>query len=120
MDLASKHSLGQLQEAPRSPLPPGWTASSGNAVNDSGQVVGTLSNNSSFFTKAFIGTTSGSSEVLFPPGHGSTGGGGVNNSGQIAGGTFDAPLRSLYRYGRRNYFASFAERLDGGIGDGDQ
>jgi hypothetical protein len=65
------------------PFPRGWTNSGGYAVNNSGQVAGSLSNSST--SEAFIGTTSGLTVIPLPSGWTSSLGNGVNNSGQVVG-----------------------------------
>ena len=65
--------------------PAGWAASVANGINDSGQIVGYVSNTNGSVNQAFIGTVAGITPIPLPAGWTSSQAYGINNSGQIVG-----------------------------------
>jgi hypothetical protein len=72
------------------PLPAGWQSSAGYGINDSGQVAGSVSNETGG-AQAFIGTAAGSTPIPLPAGWSRAYGYGINNSGQVAGQVSNEP-----------------------------
>src|ERR1035441_6268994 len=65
------------------PLPAGWTSSFASGINNSGQVVGHVSNGTT--SQAFIGTPASITPIPLPAGWTSAYALGINNLGQIVG-----------------------------------
>jgi hypothetical protein len=68
------------------PLPSGWATAQGVAINDAGQVAGSVCNNACAHSQAFVGTPLGVALIPNPSGPvGFTRGVAINSSGQVAG-----------------------------------
>jgi hypothetical protein len=80
------------------PLPAGWSLSQGNAINNLGQVAGSV-NNGSTTTQAAIFMTSGSTLIPVPAGWNYSFGAAINDSGQVSGsGEFTGALQPLQAF----------------------
>jgi hypothetical protein len=79
--------IGTTAGSAQVPLPSGgWLYAGVSALNDSGQVTGTVSMDLyGLDSQAFIGTTAGSAVIPLLPGWSQSGGYGVNASGQVVG-----------------------------------
>jgi hypothetical protein len=67
------------------PLLPGWANVFGWAINNKGQVAGTVNNVMPYSNQAFIGSAAGISLVPLPSGWASSNGVAINDSGQVVG-----------------------------------
>ncbi len=77
--------IGTVSGSAVLPLPSGWGMANGQAINDSGQVAGSVFNIVGGPEQAFIGTASGVTLIPLPTGWSSTAGVAINMSGQVAG-----------------------------------